>query len=321
MPRHSREALIRDLRELTERLGTIPKTADVNETPDTASATTYRSRFGSWPEAINTAELRDLVSNDEIFECPTCEAPFATSHGMKAHHAADHGEALAQVTVECEYCGGKFNEHQSRIENGRGRYCSRECYDLDGAIETECFTCGQEMTVQKHREEAYEHVFCSLSCQGEWRSDTFVGESHPQYDSVAVECSICGDEIERAKGRVEMYEDQLCSKDCFKAWCSEIRVGEKNPSWEGGYEPFYGSRWSHVRRLVLERDGYECQSCGFSREDSYEKYGWDLEVHHIIPLRTFDDPGAANELDNLTTLCRACHVAADAGIEDSGIEA
>ena len=56
------------------------------------------------------------------------------------------------------------------------------------------------------------------------------------------------------------------------------------------------SAWARLRRSVLERDGYRCRSCG--------KAGI-LEVHHVQDLQH----GGTNDLDNLETLCRGCHIA------------
>lgn len=58
------------------------------------------------------------------------------------------------------------------------------------------------------------------------------------------------------------------------------------------------------RAVILERDKYQCRSCG-------KKEG-KLDIHHI------DGNGTAkkredknNSLDNLITLCRKCHIKAD----------
>ena len=54
------------------------------------------------------------------------------------------------------------------------------------------------------------------------------------------------------------------------------------------------SEWRELRRLALERDGFRCRLCN-SR--------WRLEVHH----RRYPPPWKADQLSNLSTLCRNCH--------------
>jgi DEAD/DEAH box helicase domain-containing protein len=75
-----------------------------------------------------------------------------------------------------------------------------------------------------------------------------------------------------------------------------------------------GPDWERQRSLALVRDGQRCRLCGAQAAP-----GRALHVHHIRPFRTFGwQPGradglsaAANQLDNLITLCAACHVRAE----------
>ena len=55
-------------------------------------------------------------------------------------------------------------------------------------------------------------------------------------------------------------------------------------------------RWKRLRRTILDRDGWRCQSCGRAGR---------LEVHHKTPVR---EGGAIWDPANLTTLCYRCHV-------------
>ncbi len=72
-------------------------------------------------------------------------------------------------------------------------------------------------------------------------------------------------------------------------------------------DPFYLSKpWRKVRAVALARDNYLCQRClkrGRLRAAAL--------VHHIKPLDTFPDLGL--ELDNLLSLCDACHNRIHAG--------
>jgi DEAD/DEAH box helicase domain-containing protein len=74
----------------------------------------------------------------------------------------------------------------------------------------------------------------------------------------------------------------------------------------------YGPNWSQQRRLALDRDNHRCRTC--------QATGTVLHVHHIRPYREYGYiPGEnqnylrANQLDNLVTLCPACHQRAEAG--------
>lgn len=100
-------------------------------------------------------------------------------------------------------------------------------------------------------------------------------------------------------------------REGFREWLAEERTGEGNPmygvtgedhpQWQGRTSPphFYESpRWLRAREKALERDGHECQSCGEGADDNR------LHVHHIEPIR---EGGAVFDLENLVTLCPACH--------------
>lgn len=63
---------------------------------------------------------------------------------------------------------------------------------------------------------------------------------------------------------------------------------------------YHTARWKKARKTVLIRDSYLCQEC--------LRRGLIIQaniVHHIIPLR--DDINKAFDLDNLESICPACH--------------
>lgn len=63
----------------------------------------------------------------------------------------------------------------------------------------------------------------------------------------------------------------------------------------------YGPGWPRQRKLARERDHFTCQICG------QVEAGKAHHVHHKTPFRNFASTEAANQLDNLITLCPACH--------------
>lgn len=75
----------------------------------------------------------------------------------------------------------------------------------------------------------------------------------------------------------------------------------------------YGPKWEEICAQIRQRDNYHCRNCGATG---------DLEVHHIIPFRRFEDPNEANEPDNLVALCPRCHRLAETRVHiQSGLAA
>ena len=55
--------------------------------------------------------------------------------------------------------------------------------------------------------------------------------------------------------------------------------------------------------------GIACQVCG-----KPEAPGQQHDVHHKVPFRAFTNPEAANQPDNLMTLCSVCHRRAELSV-------
>jgi len=206
-------------------------------------------------------------------ECPTCSDGFASVGGMKSHHAQAHGESIAGVSVKCDWCGK------------------------------------EKQTTHSNRND---HFFCDGQCYGSWLSENRSGKNAPPYIEVNAECFTCGASLERQPSEVEWGERQFCrDKDCEKVWRQSYYAGPGNPNWEGGLL-HYGEGWTEKKKEdVRERDGYECQNCGFSQMAHITSRGQKLHVHHIVPARMFEDDKKRNAKSNLTTLCRPCHKSAE----------
>jgi len=67
----------------------------------------------------------------------------------------------------------------------------------------------------------------------------------------------------------------------------------------------YGINWAQQRNLARERDRFLCQVCGAPEGESTH------HVHHKRPFRTYPSYQEANQIDNLITLCPACHSQAE----------
>lgn len=69
-----------------------------------------------------------------------------------------------------------------------------------------------------------------------------------------------------------------------------------------------------VRRAVIKRNGgLACEECGRSYKKSTELFGNGNELHHITPVREFDDESKAHVPSNAVLLCPECHQRAEWG--------
>ena len=87
---------------------------------------------------------------------------------------------------------------------------------------------------------------------------------------------------------------------------SKRMMGERGNNWKGGITPEYRMRletldWRLIREICLNRDGRRCQVCG--------EFNNKLEIHHIVPWRISHN----DDLENLMTVCRDCHVSLEKG--------
>jgi len=225
---------------------------------------------------MNTEDTDDNSSDD--VECPTCgRDDFANENGMKTHHVQAHGESIAGREVVCSWCDS-------------------------------------QITIETYRAKNFEHNFCGDECMGQWRSENKSGENAARYKGkVTVECVECGDTKEVYPSRAKKHDKHYCSGECQGKHLSDNYSGEDSWHWKGGRYPYYGDNWSEQRLKTITRDQARCQDCGMTERENYDRFGRVMTVHHLNPRRNFvDEDGsfdqeAANEIENLITLCDKCH--------------
>ncbi len=158
-----------------------------------------------------------------------------------------------------------------------------------------CPGCGKEFIYHL----CWPRKYCSNVCAGKANVANVHHFVPTGYDKP---CEQCG-KIYHVKPKGT--RGRFCSMRCWGDWLSIHQRGEAHPNWRGG-DVYYGGNWQKRRRQVRARDKV-CQMCGKTPEEN----GGVLEVHHIIPLRSFEHLEEANALSNLTALCGVCHDLAD----------
>ena len=181
------------------------------------------------------------------------------------------------------------------------KYCSCECANPKTTVlrKKKCLTCGKAFG-------------CPLGiCISEWKKRKF-----------------CSQKCSRHRG---MFEKGIIPWNKGKSFSKKIKTkmsiarlgksswnkGKKLPQftginschWKGGITPdsakrLYTDEWIEIRDKTYKRDNWTCQTCG-------KKCHGDIQCHHIVPYRISQN----NDMKNLTTLCKSCHVKIERSIK------
>lgn len=210
------------------------------------------------------------------------------------------------MSIECTECEreGFTSERAMKIHRTKAhRESGRKMY--------QCATCGEEFEDDVYEDRQY----CCRSCAYSDRQK----DSNPQWKEKDPRvCEMCGEKFYVPPSTVEEGSGKYCSHECFCEWRKETGAirGENHPRWKGGDYPHSAIPLTEEdREAVLERDEYECVTCGMTDEEHYEQYSQGLHVHHLKPRRHFlqvydsleEAREHANAKSNLMTLCSKHH--------------
>jgi 5-methylcytosine-specific restriction endonuclease McrA len=198
-----------------------------------------------------------------------CDEEFDSSRALSVHESwCKDNRGDMRKDYNCEECGSPFESYESK--------------DAGSGVNNKF--CSRKCK-DKSQESGGRFVDCNWCSSDVWKSPSQFGESSDGYS----------------------INNHFCDKSCEQSWKREHWRGEDHPSWSGGSPTHRGASWPEMRRKAIDRDGYKCKVCDMSREEHYNKYGQDLDVHHKIPVKEFEQVDDANYLINLVTTCRSCH--------------
>lgn len=224
----------------------------------------------------------------------------------------------------CEQCGKSFYVTPSAVTVRPSRWCSRECADIGRkrGERRSCVVCGTDFYCFPSQPRSY----CSRACYYTRIGDHTRGTTKPAEmrarlsaaktgkpqpwrvkPPVVVTCLECGETTTYSgRARYHAQKRRFCGTDCWYAYVR--KHPEASGSFKGGYYPYYGSNWPSQAKSARERDGHTCQICGL------HQYTPRLDVHHRRPRREFgENYEAMNALENLVSVCKACHTRLERG--------
>lgn len=251
--------------------------------------------------------------------CPVCGKPFSYYKCFVLKHCSRAcSRASKRTNGTCPTCGMTFEF----LKAWPRLYCSRKCAgaatigNVQGValppVTVACLQCAAEFA----RAAKSSQRFCSRPCGWNWRKAQTAAKKamerigkrpygQPPRQRTCEECGIVfAVTATQDKSSHGQGPRRFCSRTCWNARMTVVNAGENSSFWRGGGEPYYGGSWKTARRRARKRD-FVCQDCGVSPE----QLGHQLDVHHIVPLKTFSRARQeeANALSNLVSLCPECH--------------
>lgn len=104
----------------------------------------------------------------EMRTCIVCGKLFnACSHGPRKYCSITCRNSITgRVKRICPTCGNEFITLKNNVENGKGIYCSRKCYNTlqYPHITTTCLQCGKEFSTVSSRIDNGADKYCSREC-------------------------------------------------------------------------------------------------------------------------------------------------------------
>jgi len=134
-----------------------------------------------------------------------------------------------------------------------------------------------------------------------------------KYDKLTDESWLRKQLIEKGLTQVEVAEMVGGDPAVVSQWMKRHGIsvdGVEGPNTGGETVLSKGPNWDEQREKRLRVDNYECQDCGAESGPN----GISLDVHHKVERTHFVDENnnvdwdRANDIDNLVTLCRSCHL-------------
>ena len=216
-------------------------------------------------------------------------------------------------TLRCLQCDKEFKTFLSEIKVGKGKFCSRECFNMSRitSVKKECLVCQKEFLIYKSTFEKRGAKYCSQQCYLLTRERSYLKK-----------CLTCQKEFKTKPYRIKNGGGKYCSRICFfnnnipwnkgkKLSPMPVKIREKisqslsgpgSRYWQGGITDLNHQIRGHFlykewKISCFERDNYTCQICG--------QYNGKLQVDHIQSWAEYVE--LRFNINNCRTLCMDCH--------------
>jgi 5-methylcytosine-specific restriction endonuclease McrA len=244
------------------------------------------------PEVIKIDKDQKFIKNNLVSVCIECKRKF--QYKPKKLKLFKNTDTTIETDMYiCPHKNCPEDDPESWFEMERGMHVHHKLSHGESLVkeEAECVNC---KTSFKYYPSDKKGKYCKECVQDE----DVIWSPGGKMNRITVDCKNCGKAKKVQLYTYKRYDNHFCNSDCISEW----RRGENHHQYLG-QDNDYGQSWCRIRRKRREKDNYTCQRCGETKEE----IGRNPDVHHIIPVREFDNPEDAHYIDNLVSLCRSCH--------------
>ena len=155
-------------------------------------------------------------------------------------------------------------------------------------VKTSCNYCNHTISYTLYRFNLAKLHFCNKKCKGKYMEGNYKG-----FYSLKRNKKIS--KALKGKKFTKEHKEKISEKSKER-----LKDPTKNNNWRGGLSfELYGKDFNiHLKNKIRIRDNYTCQICKINQN----KLNYKLHVHHI------DSDKLNNNLSNLISLCRSCHI-------------
>ncbi|MFO7698827.1 MAG: Zn-binding domain-containing protein, partial [Anaerolineae bacterium] len=308
-------------------LGSAPEAARIN--PQNVHVQIGQMRSAVYELAMGANESRDLPAGESILDAlrsagevrlsagrwywassafPAGEISLRTADPARVEIVMATDDGRASIIGQVEASDAPRWVHPDAIYLHEGIQYLVRSLDLEGGVARVEPVSLSYMTVASERTEIQvEHVYraTELSALSTTYGEIRVTSQVTSYRREDLETH----EV-LSRQRLDMPERVILTEACWLGIKGGL-VGqlEDEGLWQGDQGGSRGPNWQQQRALALARDEHRCRQCGAAPLP-----GRSHDVHHVVPFQAFGwVPGhneaylSANRLDNLITLCPACH--------------
>ena len=255
---------------------------------------------------------KDCDNSRHECTCSYCGSTFYSSSKIAKYCSSECRGG--NISRECLNCGKVFYTNRYKINNGEGKFCSKECYWTYNTGErnvqynkqtVSCSFCNKTFQIQNKRIKLAKNLYCSIECKNKHHSVFMSGKNNSNYKGkIICYCGTCNKKIELIPSLYGVSKTHFCSKECVYMYNRHRYKGENNPNYNPNLSNEDREKSRHIpeyKQWVLDvyrRDKFKCVCCN---DNSSGK----LIAHHLNGYN-WDKENRLN-LDNGVTLCIKCH--------------